>query len=568
MSNAVANVREDEVLIELRIMLEDLVLFHSLKADAQTLFKAEDLRQAAEKHDAFLLKHFTLRDGEGAVFKSEVQRRDLTAIPDEGVPQAELMKRHAIYLMRYVPPKEKPKFITVLQQFGGPKAVVPSVMDFMTLQKGIWLNKPTQLQHGRPHTVTFDWENPPTEAPKNWRELQKKREADLQRQLGITSYTGLYSYIYLNDREVRHEILVPLLTFEKWLPIKRANPEFLEVAEQDAMRAQIADWFRDRNPVEIDGIPVKPVLQRLQFFGLDIQDFAQNAEPRRISAYQARLGIILSYPAKAPPNRVQMTWEIFHESAPFLRSIVYDRNAKPTEEFFVKDQPRFEWAREGEAPAVVSFQTQWKTAPHKRAISRVSFVLVGIAFAGGAFTWMLYRNHPQCIPRSLGVVGIWLIGAYLFKDHVPLKDRPSAPDFTRHTSTLLQNIYRAYDYGDQSDVYDALAHSVNGPLLDELFLKIQSGLRMQEQGGAVANVEEVRVVSIEPVLDAAATFNCTWNVTGTVEHWGHIHTRENQYSARITLDVSDKGRGRISAFEVTNEKRVRFETGLRLFDDS
>mgnify|MGYP001245277601 FL=1 len=567
MSNAVANVREDEVLVELRIMLEDLVLFHSLKADAQTLFKAEDLRKAAVSHDSFLLKHFTLRDGNGEVFKGEVQRRDLSAIPDEGVPQAELMKQHAVYLMRYVPPKKKPKFITVLQQFGGSKAVVPSVMDFMTLQNGVWQSKPTQLQHGRPHSVTFDWENPPTEAPKNWRELRKKREEELQRKLGITSYTGLYSYIYLNDREVRHEILVPLLTFEEWLPIKRANPEFLEVAEQDAMRGQIAEWFRNRNPVEIDGIPVKPVLQRLQFFGLDIQDFAQNAEPRRISAYQARLGIILSYPAKAPPNRVNLTWEVFQESAPFLRSIVYDRNANPTEEFFVKDQPDFEWIREGETPAVASFQTDWTPIQSKRKISNVSYGLIGIAFAGGAFTWMLYRNHPQCIPRSLGVAGIWLIGAFMFKDHIPLADRPLAPDFTKHTATLLQNIYRAYDYGDQSDVYDALAHSVNGPLLDELFLKIQSGLRMQEQGGAIANVQEVRIVSIKPVLDNPESLDCKWNVTGTVEHWGHIHTRENQYSARIKLDVSEKGRGRISKFEVTNEKRVRFETGLRMFDD-
>ena len=567
MSNAVANVREDEVLVELRIMLEDLVLFHSLKADAQTLFKAEDLRKAAVSHDSFLLKHFTLRDGNGEVFKGEVQRRDLSAIPDEGVPQAELMKQHAVYLMRYVPPKKKPKFITVLQQFGGSKAVVPSVMDFMTLQNGVWQSKPTQLQHGRPHSVTFDWENPPTEAPKNWRELRKKREEELQRKLGITSYTGLYSYIYLNDREVRHEILVPLLTFEEWLPIKRANPEFLEVAEQDAMRGQIAEWFRNRNPVEIDGIPVKPVLQRLQFFGLDIQDFAQNAKPRRISAYQARLGIILSYPAKAPPNRVNLTWEVFHESAPFLRSIVYDRNANPTEEFFVKDQPDFEWIREGETPAVASFQTDWTPIQSKRKISNVSYGLIGIAFAGGAFTWMLYRNHPQCIPRSLGVAGIWLIGAFMFKDHVPVADRPLAPDFTKHTTTLLQNIYRAYDYGDQSDVYDALAHSVNGPLLDELFLKIQSGLRMQEQGGAIANVQEVRIVSIKPALDNPESLDCKWNVTGTVEHWGHIHTRENQYSARIKLDVSEKGRGRISKFEVTNEKRVRFETGLRMFDD-
>lgn len=180
---------------------------------------------------------------------------------------------------------------------------------------------------------------------------------------------------------------------------------------------------------------------------------------------------------------------------------------------------------------------------------------------------MLYRNHPQCIPRSLGVAGIWLIGAFMFKDHVPVANRPLDPDFTKHTATLLQNIYRAYDYGDQSDVYDALAHSVNGPLLDELFLKIQSGLRMQEQGGAIANVQEVRIVSIKPALDNPESLDCKWNVTGTVEHWGHIHTRENQYSARIKLDVSEKGRGRISKFEVTNEKRVRFETGLRMFDD-
>ena len=116
-------------------------------------------------------------------------------------------------------------------------------------------------------------------------------------------------------------------------------------------------------------------------------------------------------------------------------------------------------------------------------------------------------------------------------------------------------------------MYDALEHSITGDLLEELFLKIRSGLRMQEQGGAIANVQNVKIASINPAPNTRASFNCTWNVTGTVEHWGHIHTRENQYSARITLDISQKGRGRISKFEVTDEKRVRFETGLRLFDD-
>ena len=553
MSNAVANVREDEVLVELRIMLEDLVLFHSLKADAKTIFKAKDLREAAEKHDEFLLKYFSLRDADGKLLKGEVDRRDLEAIPDEGVPQAELMKRHAIFLMRYVPAKKKPKFLTVLQQFGGTKSVIPSIMDFMVLQKGIWTDKPTQLQHGRPHTIALDWENPPTEAPKNWRELRKKREEEMQKRLGITSYTGLYSYIYLNDREVRHEILVPLLTFEKWVPVKRKNPEFLEVEEQEAVRKLIGDWFRERNPVLIDNIPVKPTLQRLQFFGLDINDFAQDAKPRRISAYQARIGIILSYPAKAPPQSVKMTWEVFHESAPFLRSIIYDRDLDPTEEFFVKDQPLYEWTRKGEALPSMAFNIS-------RGISRMSLMLIAIAFAGGAFTWVLNKKHPQRIPRCTGVLAIWLIGAFFFRHHIPAHDR------SKHTSKLMQNIYRAYDYRDQSDVYDALEYSVTGELLEELFLQVQNGLRMQEQGGAIASVREVRIVSIKPEKDGALL--CTWNVTGSVEHWGHIHTRENQYSARITLDTSATGKGRISGFEVTDEKRVRFETGLRLFDDN
>ena len=553
MSNAVANVREDEVLVDLRIMLEDLVLFHSLKADSETIFKAADLRKAAEKHDAFLLKYFSIRGGEGELLKGEVERRDLEAIPDEGVPQAELMKRHAIYVMRYKPTTAKPRFITIMQQFGGPKSLVPSIMDFMVLQKGVWLDKPVQLQPGRPHTIALDWENPPTEAPKDWSALRKKREEEMQRRLGITSYTGLYSYIYLNDREVRHEILVPLLTFEKWLPVKRANPEFLEVDEQQAAHKLIAEWFRERNPVKIDGIPVKPMLQRLQFFGLDINDFAQDAKPRRISAYQARIGIILTYPAKAPPHSVKMTWEVFHESAPFLRSIIYNRDLDPTEEFFVKDQPHYEWTRKGEPLPSMALNIN-------RGISRVSLMLIAIAFAGGAFTWALYKHHPHRIPRSTGVLAIWLVGAFFFRHHIP------APDRSKHTSKLLQNIYRAYDYRDQGDVYDALEHSVTGELLEELFLQVQSGLRMQEQGGAIASVKKVRIVSMKPEGDGPGLI-CTWNVTGSVEHWGHIHTRENQYSARITLDTSAAGKGRISGFEVTDEKRVRFETGLRQFKD-
>ncbi|MDC0050350.1 hypothetical protein OAJ79_01830 [Verrucomicrobia bacterium] len=561
MSNTLADCREDTVMVTLRVMLEDLVLFHGLKANSDTIFNADDLRAAAKKHEAFLLKHFSVRDGEGQSLEGTVVSRDDSAILDKGVQLENLMKLIAVYELRFTPAKPKPAFLTFTQNFGGAKSVVPSIMEFMTLQTGVWIEKPVHLQPGQPHTVALDWDNPPDEAPQNWRELRKKRAEEFQKRLGITSYSGLYSYIYLTDREVRHEILVPLLTFEKWLPIARANPEFLEVAEQEAARQKVAEWFRDRNPVEIDGLPVKPILQRLQFFGLDISDFAQNAEPHRVSAYQARLGIILKYPAKAPPNRVRLTWDSFHEAAPFLRSVVYDHEKDPTEEFFVRDQPRWEWNREGNPPAAHDFKLPNLVVTSKRSLINLMAALL-LALA-------VYIGISRASTLAFG--GALVVGAGVLAI-VSISNTPTskARIVTKHAATLLQNIYRAFDYNEKSDVYDALEHSVTGDLLEELFLKIQSGLRMQEQGGAVAHVKRVRIMRIasgKNTKDDRVPVDCTWRVIGTVEHWGHIHTRENEYTARIHLSTIPEDRGRIVAFEVTDEKRVRFETGIRQFED-
>ena len=570
MSNTLADCREDEVRVTLRVMLEDLVLFHGLKANSETIFSAADLRAAAKKHEAFLLKHFSVRDGQGQSLKGAVVSRDDSVIPDDGVRLEDLMKLIAVYELKYTPAKPKPAFLTFTQTFGGEKTVVPSIMEFMPLQTGVWIEKPVQLQPGQPHTVALDWKNPPDQAPQNWRELRKKRAEEFQKRLGITSYSGLYSYIYLTDREVRHEILIPLLTFEKWLPLPRANPEFIEVAEQDAARQKITEWFRGRNPVEIDGVPVQPILQRLQFFGLDIRDFAQNAEPRRVSAYQARLGIILVYPAKAPPNRVRLTWDSFQEAAPFLRSVVYDHEKNPTEEYFVRDQPRWEWTREGNPPATHNFKTTLVTAPEKSISEKSMRFLIAAPLLALALYAGLLRNHPMRRIGSTIAGGACVLVGICFWHTPAAATPPNAKAVTTHAATLLQNIYRAYDYRDKGEVYDALAHSVTGDLLEELFLKIQSGLRMQEQGGAVARVKRVRITHIEmaaPGPGARLPVDCTWRVKGTVEHWGHIHTRENEYTARIHLSTTPKDRGRIVAFEVTGEKRGHFETVVRQFEE-
>lgn len=51
-------------------------------------------------------------------------------------------------------------------------------------------------------------------------------------------------------------------------------------------------------------------------------------------------------------------------------------------------------------------------------------------------------------------------------------------------------------------------------------------------------------------------------VTDTVEPWGHIHTRENEYQALLIMGAKPDT-WKITAYDVLDAHRVRFETGLR-----
>ena len=135
---------------------------------------------------------------------------------------------------------------------------------------------------------------------------------------------------------------------------------------------------------------------------------------------------------------------------------------------------------------------------------------------------------------------------------------------------LHRNTYRAFDYQTESDVYDALQCSVAGDLHRQLYLQIRRGLEMQEQGGAVARIRDVTLLDGEsqPLSpdgrqdERGFLYRCRWNVAGTVEHWGHVHARTNQYEAEFAVEPREEA-WKITAVELLDEQRVKFETRLR-----
>jgi hypothetical protein len=175
--------------------------------------------------------------------------------------------------------------------------------------------------------------------------------------------------------------------------------------------------------------------------------------------------------------------------------------------------------------------------------------------AGGAAIAILV-GVPALLILPLGRVSIALPFA-------PRASLPSADEAAAIFDPLHANLYRAFDFVDESAIYDALAISVDGPLLEELYLTIHRSLVMAEEGGALSRVVAVRrnEIGIESVglLDAgdAPSFlvRCRFEVDGRVTHWGHAHDRTNGYLARYTVVARGDG-WRIADVEVLEQTRL------------
>ena len=125
--------------------------------------------------------------------------------------------------------------------------------------------------------------------------------------------------------------------------------------------------------------------------------------------------------------------------------------------------------------------------------------------------------------------------------------------------TLLKNVYRAFDFREEEDVYDKLALTVKGELLAELYLQNRKSFAVKKAGGAQAKIKAVDIQQAQARrLDGGAlgyAITGRWTALDTVGHWGHIHTRQNLYDAIVTVEAID-GRWMITDLELLEERRI------------
>lgn len=191
-------------------------------------------------------------------------------------------------------------------------------------------------------------------------------------------------------------------------------------------------------------------------------------------------------------------------------------------------------------------------------------VFLGVAMIFAAAIVVLRKKTKS--PAWVGwlIVGGIAVGVFALRYRVTRVEVPKEGAAEDVVYALLRNIYHAFDYRDESAIYDTLEKSVTGPLLEQVYLEIRSSLELENNGGPRVRVYEIALRECEPVPGgdlAGGGFEtrAEWVTIGEVTHWGHTHERTNRYEAEVGL-VEAGGAWKVSALNLLNEERVQKTT--------
>jgi hypothetical protein len=406
---------------------------------------------------------------------------------------------------------------------------------------------------GAPAKLTLDWDDP-------W--YSKFENPNLKRH----HKSALMSFLYVEPYEVRHEILTRITDLKEWMDLGLRSDTYIEVDELEPLKQRIGEFLLTRNPVLIDGKVLKPILDRSNYIKVALSGLQLVETPERMEISTAIIGVIITYLTDGLPQEVTVDWNMFTDQVQKVPATATDP-AGPLPTYLTPDDNIHRWTNylnNYRLPTVQTVQVAGSMGdiriPWLTLVCAVLLLLViGMIFRrigkGGSMLMLLIGGLLLIIT---GIATYPLVGLTV-KRPASLAGEMSTEQAQELLQVLLKNVYRAFDFRNEEDVYDKLAVSVSGDLLSDIYLQNRRAFSIQKAGGAQASIQTVEIdTAVAERLDdrpLAYAIKGSWAAEGSVGHWGHIHTRRNHYDAIVTVEAVD-GAWKITDLEVLEEKRV------------
>lgn len=383
--------------------------------------------------------------------------------------------------------------------------------------------------------------------------------------------------IRLDADALRMQVTMNLFFLDDVLSFTREDGDRIDPSEGPALLDALQAWGETEMAARIDGIDVAPLVNDLLIN--DPDDSLLALFPRTGMRGIRKIRFLLEWPLNTPPQEIVLRWSAFPPDIaidpvnPPPLEIVADAAFEGVRVavFFTEQSPTWLWRSGSTAieDRLAPIDAPQPTTP--TLVPAVSIALSGVALIGGLVLLVRSDGKRAIAGPALmlvGALGAWAFAGFGLIEVGGARAALALPKAAQAEATFVPlhaNIYRAFDYVEESDIYDALERSVEGELLEDLYRTIHRSLVMEEEEGAISRVVAVRPVSLvvtaiaeqpdaeEPTIGFDALYR--WQVDGRVTHWGHMHERTNEYLARFEVVGTASG-WRIAAINLLEQERI------------
>jgi hypothetical protein len=372
-----------------------------------------------------------------------------------------------------------------------------------------------------------------------------------------TPNAAFQSFVSIEAFEVRHEVLVRLKDVAARFGVDPGQE--LAIEDQEGIKQRIRDLVFEHVSLKIDGEPQASTSERVDFLTLDDKGVLPRPTPVPETIESAWVGVTAVYLTPVTSQTLSIGWEFIEGAAEIPATVTDPESTRSV--LLDPREPVLRWDNELAEDPVPRVST---TAVEPPELIIPVWSLMPLA-AALFFAIAALRSREPAI--SVAIVRVMLVFAVLLGPLGTLAvalpstvgGAPRTAQAKRILGKVLPNIYRAFEFREESAVFDRLSMAVTGDTLTEIYLEHRNVLEMEERGGAQARVEAVEVIevdSIEPDSPSGFSARVIWTVGGTVTHFGHRHFRQNRYDARVSV-VPDNDVWKIQGIEVFDEERVR-----------
>ena len=525
------------VRVELEIGLDDIAGFANLLPDDLHAKLNRGSAPLAERLTRFFAEDLVLSvDGaeplpgrliEVAV-RSRMRRDEITGEPleDAGADEAVLFVR-----LEYALPG-RPASLTL----HGLRATPPVSVGFVAYHGRIAVNDFRYLAAAQ--TLDLDWAD-------RWY-TQFRRRA-LRRQY----FAPMSGFLYVEPYEVRKEIIVRPKDLQHWVDLGLDGRSTIPVGMQDELKRKVGAFLREHHPVEIDGRAIPADLARINFLERTLRSSRIVDPPEELGLDSALLGAIFVYPTDGLPERVTLAWDLWSPRIQQVPAASVDQ-AGPLPILLDPDWRVLEWRNFLKNPELPTLRVL--AAPPGPLVRGVWTLRWGISLVMVALlVWSVRgRRRGAALAVRVSVAVVLAAVVWMSRDARLPHERTA-----EIVEALLHNVYRAFDFRGEEQIYDVLERSVSGDLLAQIFLETRRGLELESLGGARARVKGIELTALGAERAAGGAFlaDVTWDVAGSVGHWGHIHQRRNRYQAKLRI-APRNGVWKLVEMQILDEVRL------------